>query len=99
MRRKTPSSSGSLTARSSSGRPSAFRNLAVHFSPSAALIPWSSPLERPSEKAKTVERSIPMTTGLRSSTTATRACHCSSPHSSACLAGPPETGFVERRAS
>ena len=63
-------------------------------------MPSSSPLDRPSEKANTVERSMPITFGLRSSTTALSACHCSSPHSSACRPRPVRSaGFVERRAS
>ena len=54
---------------SSSGRPSALLKRVVHLSPSAALMPCSSPLERPSENANTVERSMPITLGLRSSMT------------------------------
>ena len=64
-------------------------------------MPCSSPLDRPSENANTVERLMPMTFGLRSSITCLSACHCSSPQSSACR--PPADGrrpaFVERRAS
>ena len=64
-------------------------------------MPSSSPLERPSEKANTVERLMPIRFGLRSSTSATSACHCSSPHSSAFWPRPesPAAAFVERRAS
>ena len=64
-------------------------------------MPSSSPLDSPSEKANTVERSIPITFGWRSSTSFTSACHCSSPHSSACRPRPtsPAAACVERRAS
>ncbi len=55
-------------------------------------MPSSSPLERPSEKANTVERLMPIRFGLRSSTTATSACHCSSPHSSAWRPRPDVSG-------
>ena len=75
IRRKNTSSSGSRTAISSRGNLSASLNLDVHLSPSAALIPFSSPLDRPSENAKTVERSMAMPLGLRSSTTVWRTCH------------------------
>ena len=51
-------------------------------------MPFSSPLDRPSENAKTVDRLMPMTFGLRSSMTVFRICHCSSPHSSACCPRP-----------
>ena len=80
---KNASSSGSRDATSSSGSRSAFLNFAAHAGPSASVIPWSSPLDRPSLNANTVERSIPITFGFRSSTTSLSSSHCSSPHSSA----------------
>ena len=63
MRRKNASSSGSRTAMSSSGSPSASRKRDVQVSPSAAVIPFNSPLLSPSEKANTVDRLMPMTRG------------------------------------
>ena len=64
-------------------------------------MPSSSPLDRPSEKAKTVERLMPITCGLRSSMTVLSTCHCSSPQSSACWPRPTAARrpCVERRAS
>ena len=64
-------------------------------------MPFSSPLDRPSEKANTVERLMPMTVGLRSSMTALSACHWASPQSSACWPRPTfeSAGVVARRAS
>ena len=47
-------------------------------------MPCSSPLDSPSLNAKVVDRSMPITFGLRSSITCLSACHCSSPQSSAC---------------
>ena len=86
---------------SSSGRSSASRNRAVHFSPSAALMPCSSPLDSPSEKAKTVERSMPMTRGLRSSMTAFERLPLLVAPELGLLAAADvrAAGFVERRAS
>ena len=69
MRRKNASSSGSRAAMSSTGSSSASLKRAVHDSPSAADMPLSSPLDRPSENAKTVDRLMPIVRGLRSSIT------------------------------
>ena len=97
---KNASSSGSLDAITSSGRRSASRNFALHDGPSASVIPCSSPLDRPSLNANTVDRSMPIAFGFRCSTTSFSSSHCSSPQSSACR---PFTGlaiaFAEVRAS
>ena len=97
---KNASSSGSRDAMRSSGSRSASLNFDVHAAPSASDIPFSSPLDSPSLNANTVDRSMPITLGLRSSITCLSACHCSSPQSSAWR--PPTgatTGLVEVRAS
>ena len=99
---KNASSSGSRDAMRSSGSRSASLNLAVHAGPSARDMPSNSPLESPSVNAKTVDRSMPITRGLRSSTTVFSNSHCSSPQSSACrprTAPPPVTARVDVRAS
>ena len=60
IRLKNCSSSGSRAAMSSSGIPGVAKTRR-HVSPSAALMPCSSPLERPSQNAKPVDRSMPIT--------------------------------------
>ena len=64
-------------------------------------MPASSPLDNPSENANTVDRSMAMAFGLRSSSTALSASHWSSPHSSACWPRPtsPAAATAARRAS
>ncbi len=98
---KKTSSSGRRTAMSSRGSASASLKREVQVLPSALDIPSSSPLERPSENANTVDLLMPMTFGFRSSTTPLRACHWSSPQSSACCPRPtsPAAATVARRAS